>query len=282
MRISVLGMGNMGRAVAGRLLDHDHRVTVWNRSPGKAGGLTARGALEVATPAEALAGTDAAVLLVRDDDAVREVLGGLDGGGTGTLVCNCTTVSPGLTAELAARLPSFVAAPILGAPQAVEAGHATYVVAGPLAATERLEAMWPALTDTVIRVGEAPERAAVVKVVSNHLLLTGLVALSEAVGVAQAAGIDDELLSGLLSSSPLVAPGLRNRLELLLGGDHDGWFAMPLGAKDLGLFVELGRAHGVDPELAGRARDRFLEAVGAGWEEADVAGVVELLRGPTA
>lgn len=280
MRISVLGMGNMGQAIAGRLLDHGHQVTVWNRSPGKAPDLLSRGAREATSPAEAAGAADVAVVLVRDDDAVRQVVDALDG--TGAVLCNCTTVSPALTAELAGKLPAFVAAPILGAPQAVAGGHAAYVVAGPPAATERLEPMWPALTDTVVRVGEAPEGAAVVKVVSNHLLLTGLLALTEAVGVAQAAGLDDQFVASLLSQSPLVAPGLHNRLQDVVDGDHDGWFAMPLGAKDLDLFVQLGATHGVDPQLAARARDRYLEAAGAGWEHADVAGVVELLRRPTA
>ncbi|WP_440065711.1 NAD(P)-dependent oxidoreductase [Streptosporangium sp. OZ121] len=73
--MTVIGLGAMGRALAGAFLDNGHPTTVWNRTAGKAGELTERGATEAATAAEAVAASPVVVVCVLDYDAVREVLG---------------------------------------------------------------------------------------------------------------------------------------------------------------------------------------------------------------
>ncbi len=73
--VTVIGLGAMGRALAGAFLDTGHPTTVWNRTAGKGGELTERGATEAATVAEAVAASPIVVVCVLDYDAVREVLG---------------------------------------------------------------------------------------------------------------------------------------------------------------------------------------------------------------
>src|ERR1035437_3524745 len=74
MDIAVLGMGHMGRALAGRLLDGSHEVQIWNRTPGRAPDLVERGATEAASPTEAADGAEVVVTSLTDDAAVLEVL----------------------------------------------------------------------------------------------------------------------------------------------------------------------------------------------------------------
>lgn len=286
MRVSVLGMGSMGHAVAERLLGGGHQVTVWNRSPGKAGDLVANGATEARTPDEAVAAGDAVLTSLSDDDAVRAILlpdGAARPAVGSRLVIDCTTVSPDTTRALASAYPDhFVAAPILGAPAAVASGQAVYALGGPAELIARLDPVLSTLSSMLVVCGEDPAAATTVKVINNSLLLSGLVALAEAVATAQAAGLDDAFLLDLLPVSPLVAPALRNRLEDIVHGDHDGWFAMPLGAKDLDLFVSLASAAGLDVAVARTARAQYRRAADTGLADADVAGVVELVRrGPT-
>ncbi|MEU4535327.1 NAD(P)-binding domain-containing protein [Streptosporangium sp. NPDC023825] len=73
--VTVIGLGAMGRALAGAFLDKGHPTTVWNRTAGKGGELTERGATEAATAAEAVAASPVVVVCVLDYHAVREVLG---------------------------------------------------------------------------------------------------------------------------------------------------------------------------------------------------------------
>src|SRR5258705_13738299 len=103
MDVAVLGMGRMGRALAGRLLDGGHRVTVWNRSPGKAGELVSAGAREAHSVADAVDDVEVVITMLANDDAVRAVvLGELRSSiDEQTVYVDSSTVSPKLSAELA-------------------------------------------------------------------------------------------------------------------------------------------------------------------------------------
>ena len=80
MRITILGMGNMGRAFAARAIETGHQTTVWNRTPGRVGDLVASGALEATTPALAVARADAVLVVLADDAAVLVARRGFDSG----------------------------------------------------------------------------------------------------------------------------------------------------------------------------------------------------------
>jgi hypothetical protein len=73
-------------------------------------------------------------------------------------------------------------------------------------------------------------------------------------------------------------PALRNRLDDIVSGDHDGWFSTTLGAKDVRLAENLALSHGVLLPLADAVKRRFEEAAAQGWADADI-GAVDLLRG---
>jgi 3-hydroxyisobutyrate dehydrogenase-like beta-hydroxyacid dehydrogenase len=275
-RVSVIGTGAMGSALAGRLLDSGYAVTVWNRSAEKARPLTDRGAVLAASPAEAAADVEAIFLSLRDDTAVNEVLEGI--GTTGTPIFNTSTVSPTTARNLSGRFDGFVSLPIVGAPAAVANGSAVYLASGPESVVDSATGLLAALTSSLVNLGQDTYTAVATKVVLNQLLLSGIAALSETVAVAQAAGLGDDFLIEFLSGSPLVAPALRNRLADIVSGGHEAWFTVPLGAKDLDLFLALGADNGVDPVLARAVRDRYVEAAQAGFAEADIAAIVELAR----
>src|ERR1700748_364290 len=135
MRLAVLGMGRMGRALAERLLAGGHVLTVWNRTPDRAGGLVAKGARPAATPAEAALTAEATFMSLTDDDAVRAVVCGPDGAAAGIgdgILVDASTVSPEPSAQVARAVSGrFLAAPVLGSPAAVASGEAIYVVGGP-------------------------------------------------------------------------------------------------------------------------------------------------------
>jgi 3-hydroxyisobutyrate dehydrogenase-like beta-hydroxyacid dehydrogenase len=287
MRLAVLGMGKMGHAVAERLLGGDHEVTVWNRTPHKADDLLAKGAREGATPAAAAADTEATLTSLTDDTAVRAVVTGQNGVAAGLgdgVLIDASTVSPETTADLAEAVGGrLLASPILGSPMAVVSGEARYLVAGPRELYDRLTPAYDVLAEASSRVyvGGDASVATTLKLLSNYLLMSGIATLAETVATAQAVGLSDELIRDYLSRLPLVAPALLNRLDDIVSGDHDGWFATTLGAKDVRLAEDLARSHGVELPLANAVKRRFEEAAADGWADADIGAVVELLRGGT-
>src|SRR5579871_2432306 len=98
MRVTILGMGNMGQAFATRALETGHQTTVWNRTPGRIGGLATGGAIEADTPAAATTGADAVLVVLADDAAVLDVCLGDDGVLASlephAVFANISTVSP--------------------------------------------------------------------------------------------------------------------------------------------------------------------------------------------
>ena len=284
MRLAVLGMGRMGHALAERLLAAGHAVTVWNRTPDKADDLVSNGARLAPSPAEAAQRAEATFTSLADDDAVRTVVTEPDGVAAGLgdgILIDASTVSPQTTAQLAGAVAGrLLASPILGAPDAVVAGEATYLIGGPRELYDRLRPAFETLAAEARRryVGEDPKLASTLKLLSNFLLMSGIAALAEAVATAQALGLADDLIRDYFGRLPLVAPALRNRLDDVVSGDHHGWFSTRLGAKDVRLAADLAASHGVRLPVAEAVQRRYEQAVAEGWADADIGAVVELLR----
>ncbi len=281
MTIAVLGMGRMGRAVAGRLLEGGHDVAIWNRSPRRAPELIERGAQEAPTVASATSGSDVVITSLANDDAVRGVALG-DGGirssiGADAVYVESSTISPTLCEELNRRFPRFVAMPILGSPVAVAGGQAIYLIGGDPDVAAAVDPLLPSLTDKVRRY-PAPPLASTAKLTVNVLLLDGLVALAESVTVGRSGGLSDDQLRELLGDSAMMAPGLKNRFEGVITGEQQPWWTTVLGAKDAGLAVDTVDALGGELPLTAAARDRYTEAASSGLTEADIAAVAHLYR----
>jgi len=281
MKIAVLGMGRMGQAVAQRLLDGGHELVIWNRTPGRASELVTAGARESETAEGAASSAVVVITSLANDDAVRAVAigpGGIRSSiGDGSVYMDASTVSPALSGELEAAFARFVAMPILGGPSAVRAGTATYLVGGDPATVQDIEPVLDTLSDNVRRFGAAP-LATAAKVTSNLLLLEGIVALAESFGVGRAGGLSDDQLRDLLAESPLVAPALRNRFEGVLTGEQDPWWSTALGAKDVGLALEVAQGGGHALPAARAVRDQYLEAAARRDAGQDVAQVTKLYR----
>ncbi len=280
MRVAVLGLGRMGHAVALRLQQGGHAVTVWNRTGGRADELVAAGAAEADSPAMAAATAAVVISCLANDDAVRELALGTDGVlaniGSG-VYADASTISPKLSTELADRAPHFVALPILGAPQAVAAGTATYLAGGDAEAVDRLRPLLESLGGTVKRY-DRPEKASTAKLAVNLLLLSGLATLAESLTVARAGGLSDEQLSELLRDSPMVAPGLLNRFDALVTGSGPTWWTTVLAAKDARLAIATALAGGHELRLAPAVRDVYEAAIEHGFDDRDIIAVADLYR----
>ena len=280
MEIAVLGMGLMGRALASRLLEGGHRVVVWNRSTGKAAEIVSEGAREAHDVADAVKDVDVAITMLANDNAGRAVaLGELQSSiADTTTYVDCSTVSAELTAELAEAFPgNFLALRVLGSPLAVRTGQAVYLAGGNARLVDHLAPVLSSLSETVRRYDSAP-LAIAAKLATNLLLLAEIVALAESFAVGRSGGLTDDQLRELLSTSPMVPAGLKNRFEGVLTGSPDGWFTTALGAKDAGLAIDIARAAEVELPAAETVRRLYEKAAASGLDQADIPAVAQLYR----
>ena len=273
----------MGQAFASRALDRGHQVTVWNRSPGRAGELVAAGATEAGRPAEAVAGAEVVLVSLADDAAVTDVCLGADGALAAlpedAILANVSTVAPETARRLAAAGPAgrVLDAPVMGAPAAIARGDGRFLLGGPAETVDRLEPLWDDLGAGYVRCGPAGS-GATMKLVSNLLLITGVTALAEGIATARGQGVTDDLLRTVFGNSGVVSPASRMRLDSLLDDDHPGWFTPALARKDVRLAIGLAEEAGV-PARIGPATEQLLTGVidtGDRWQ--DFAAVIEALR----
>ncbi|HEX3825453.1 MAG TPA: NAD(P)-dependent oxidoreductase [Mycobacteriales bacterium] len=282
MRVSILGMGRMGLAVAGRLVESNHDVAVWNRTPGKAEDVVAAGATESKDIAAAVGSADVVITTLATDDAVREVALGRAGIHQhlgDRLYIESSTISPALSGELAQRFTGFLAMPIAGSPDAVRTGNAAYLVGGPDEVAGRAKPVIDALSSIQHRYPSAP-LASVAKLTANSLLLAAIVGLAESIAAGRAGGLDDAQLTELLESSPMLGPGVKNRLDAMMSGDSESWWTIALGLKDVKLVLDL--VTGTDEQLPAMLaiRERYEAAIDRGLADDDIAAISRLYRHP--
>ncbi|OSC24676.1 oxidoreductase [Mycobacterium vulneris] len=281
MRIAVIGLGRMGRALAERLLEVGHQVSVWNRTAGRAGALQEQGATVMDSADDLGDDCDAVFLCLADDRSTLDVAtpqGEARASWAQTLVVNTGTVAPDVITALAhAYGERFVNAPILGAPQALRSGAAKFIVGGPAVARQALLPLWQAFAGA-LDVGENPQTAAVIKLLNNQMLLVQLAVIAETIRAGRAAGVDDATLAAILRESPMMPAGLRNRIDVFFDPNHAGWFSTVQGAKDVTLFLDLAKGSGAPLPVTEAARDAYRRVAQDGWETHDVTALVEYGR----
>lgn len=282
MKVTVLGLGTMGAALAGRLLDTGHEVTVWNRSPGKADVLTAQGAREATSLDDAVRDVEVVIMLVTNDAAVSSLA--LDSNVVGMLrgdavLVDMSTVSPDTSRGVGEATPGgrFVDAPILGGPEPFRAGKARLLLGGDRTIVSRLDPLWDDLSSGHYYTGPNGT-ATTLKLLSNHLLVGGTQLLMEAVVTAQAHGFDNDVLREVFGGTPAIAPGVKVRLEDVLGGDHEGWWTLLLANKDMSLVLKLAEVVNLRLPLAQTSEALIREAIDAGYGEKDLGAMTEVLR----
>jgi 3-hydroxyisobutyrate dehydrogenase-like beta-hydroxyacid dehydrogenase len=283
MHIAVLGLGRMGRAVSTRLLDKEYDVTVWNRTPGREGDLPAKGATVASSIKDAVQGADAAMTLLTADAAVKQVCLGHDGAiahmADEAILIDMSTVSPETSRELGEKTPGghFVDAPILGGPEATAQGGARLLLGGDENVVHRLDTLWNDLSAGYFYCG-LNGSATSMKLLSNLILVGGTMLLAEAVVTGQANGIGDDILRQVLGGSPAVAPGVKPRMEDIIGGDHEGWWTILLAEKDIALALQLATSQGLQLPVGSTVEDVLHRTDAAGYGEKDLAAVVETFR----
>lgn len=276
----MLGLGAMGCAMAARLLDAGHDLTVWNRTPGRDGELVSAGARRGETPADAVRDAEVVVTMLTDPPALEAVLFGPDGASsaipdTATLI-EMSTVGPTAIASAAERLSVPVLdAPVLGSVPSVETGKLVILAGGNRGVFDR-HAELLSILGTPIYLGPSGS-GAWLKLVNNAASTATLVALGELLALTDRAGLGiDSVLQGL-EAGPLASLIERWRPRLK-GEDQASYFRLALARKDLALVFDEAEREGVDLSVAETAAARCDEAIGAGLGDEDFGAIVPFLR----
>jgi 3-hydroxyisobutyrate dehydrogenase len=242
-------MGLLGSSFVRALRRRGEEVQVWNRSPEKAHALEADGAKAFADVGLAVRGAERVHVTLSDDAAVDEVLErarpALEKGVT---LVDHTTTSPAGTAKRAAlwaeRGVAFQHAPVFMGPKNALDGTGVMMASGDRARFDALEPALSRMTGKLVYVGEAPERAAGMKLLGNLFLLAMMNGVFDMLTLAKSLGIPASEASSLLEwFNPAGMLPARTKAVLTADFTQPSW-ELTMARKDARLMLEAATAGG--------------------------------------
>jgi 3-hydroxyisobutyrate dehydrogenase len=242
-RLGYIGLGIMGRGMAQNLIAAGHPLTVWNRTKSRADGIEAK---VVASPQEVGPESDIVFVCVSDTPDVEEVVFGdygvIHGMTEGDLLVDHSTISPVSTrqfAEQAAELGvHWVDAPVSGGSEGAERGTLAVMAGGAPEALERVRPFMEAYSTSIVHVGDEPGSGQMVKAVNQTLVVLNQLAASEALMLADAAGLDLRKTLAAVEGGAAGSWMLSNRGPQMIERDWRPGFTIDLQQKDLRLVLE--------------------------------------------
>jgi len=258
MQIGVAGLGAMGCAIAARLIEVGHQVTVWNRTPEKTKPLAAAGAKVASTPAEVAKVCEAVITILTDGAAIDAVYNGpsglLSGDAKGKLFIEMSTVPPKVELELAPKARSkgaaFVECPVGGSTAPARKGQLLGLMGAEPADAARAKPILDQLCRKVEHCG-AVGAGASMKLAINLPLMVAWQAYGEAFAIARDVGWAPQRLLDLFAESNGANNGLKMRKDMIVAMmEHRDpgptTFSIANAVKDLRTMVDAGAAKGAD------------------------------------
>jgi 3-hydroxyisobutyrate dehydrogenase-like beta-hydroxyacid dehydrogenase len=270
--------------MAKRLLDAGFPLVGYNRTAAKAQGLVEAGMRLAKSPRDVAERADVIFTMVTDSAALEAVTGGPDGIlaglGPGKTYVEMSTVSPDVTrrlgGEVAARGAAMLDAPVSGSPITLEAGQLAFMVGGDPAVLERVRPCLLAIGPTITHVGPLG-LAVTMKIAVNLGLAVQMLAFSEAVLLAEKAGLTRERAVEALMKSVVASPMVKYRGPFVLGMPAEALFDVDMMQKDLRLALDLAHRVGVTMPSTALTHEVLNMARGLGLGRYDFAVMFDAL-----
>jgi 3-hydroxyisobutyrate dehydrogenase-like beta-hydroxyacid dehydrogenase len=271
MKVGFVGLGRMGQAMAGRLLGGGHELVVYNRTREKCAELEKAGAVVAASIAEACRGREAVISMLTDDKALGDVVkdGILPGLAKGAIHVAMGTHSVAALRETeathAAAGQVFVAAPVLGRPEAAAQGQVGVVAAGPKDAVAKVAPLFQLIGRRTFDCGLKPEGAAAVKLANNMVLGCAVEAMGEGFALVRKYGVEPSAFYDVMTDGLFAAPAYKVYGGIIAKEAYaTAGFTTALGLKDTNLMLAAALAANVPLPSLNVYRDRLLTAMANG------------------
>jgi 3-hydroxyisobutyrate dehydrogenase len=286
--IAFIGLGNMGRGMAQRLLQAGHDLRVCNRTKSKAAELERAGARSYATPREACADADAIFAMTADDASSRAVWSGPDGVLAARLAprafaIECSTLSYDWAMQLAAQARAlnlrYLDAPVTGLAAAAAAGTLTLLVGADEADLDSARPLLSAICDRILHFGPVGSGTAY-KLIVNLIGAVQIASLAEGMALAERAGLDLNLVADAISTGQAASPQVVRNARRIVADDHDQnvVFTPVLRLKDISYALELARGLGMTAPFGRMAAEQVQHLIDLGYSQQNESKIIEVAR----
>jgi 3-hydroxyisobutyrate dehydrogenase-like beta-hydroxyacid dehydrogenase len=285
--IGFIGLGLMGKPMAGNVLKAGFPVVVWNRTKARADELVHEGARLGASPRDVAAQADVLITIVSDPPAVEQIMWGADGvlAGLrrGSTMIDSSTISPDLARRAAAACTEkgadYLDAPVTGGDWGAKKGELIFMIGGKAEVFERVKPVFEALGKRFFLLG--PNGAGqTVKLAMNLILALEVEALAEALALVGKAGIAGEKLVEVMQSSMARAGVLDVKAPSMLKNEFPASFPLRLMHKDIRLALELASKEGITLPAAAAAFGTYGAVKESSKDDPDYAAVARFWNKP--
>jgi putative dehydrogenase len=287
--IGLIGLGAMGRGMAGSLRRAGYAVHVFDVRPEAVQAFTAEGGVGCASPAELASHCDIVVSVVVNAAQTEEVLFGAQGAAKvmrpGALFVMCSTVDPNVSIAFEQRLHQqgihYLDAPISGGAAKAASGQMTMMSAGKPEAYAKAGKALETMAAQVYKLGDTAGNGSKVKIINQLLAGVHIAAAAEAMALGLREGVDPAALYEVITHSAGNSWMFENRMAHVLAADYTPLSAVDIFVKDLGLVLDTARATKFPLPLASTAHQMFMQASSAGFGREDDAAVIKTFPGIT-
>lgn len=289
MKLGFIGLGEMGRPMAGHLLRAGHQLMVWSRRPESATALLAEGAMSCATPAEMARRCEIVFTMLTAGEDVKAVALGPDGLIHGcqpgdahfSVLVDMSTIAPSMTCWLAEQLAergiAMLDGPVSGGVIGAQNATLAIMVGGSAETLAQVRPLFDLLGKTIVHIG-GQGAGQVAKACNLMVMVAAIQACAEAMQLAAASGVDlarvrQALLGGSAGSKVLEVFGGR-----MVARDFQAGVAARLHHKDFAILLGEAQRLGCPLPVAGQVGQQLNALMGHGWGQQDTAALLRVLE----
>ena len=285
MKIGIVGTGMLGEAVGLHLLDVGYEITVFNRSKKKTEKLENKGAIVVDSPKNVAENSELVIMVVKDADAVKDVVFGdcgiLAGRHEGMCIADMSTINPNSTREISKQVTEnnidYMEIPVMGGPNVAINGKLVIMASGKREVFERFKTIFESIADQSIYLGDTGT-AHSIKLAMNLQIAMLALSLSEGITLTKKAGFDPEIFLKVLNSTYFKTGMSEGKAYKMINDSVKPTFTLANLKKDLDTIKDAAESFDAELPMAKIARKIYADATDAGFGDIDYTGIISYIR----
>ena len=285
MKIGIVGTGMLGEAVGLHLLDVGYEIIVFNRSNEKTKNLKKNGATVVESPKEVAKDTDLVIIVVKDADAVNDVIFGdygiLAGNHEGMCIADMSTVNPNSTKEISEKViatgTDYLEIPVMGGPNVAIDGKLVLMASGEKEIFEKFKQVFDSIAEQSFYLGNTGT-AHSIKLAMNLQISMLALSLSEGITLTKKAGFDPEIFLKILNSTYFKTGMSEGKAYKMIKESYEPTFTLANLKKDLDTINDAAESCNAELPMAKLARKIYSDAKEAGFGDIDYTGIIAYIK----
>jgi len=285
IKIGIVGTGMLGEAVGLHLLDEEYEVNVYNRTKEKTNNLKEKGGNVMDSPRQVGENSDLVITVVKDADAVKEVIFGnagiISGKHDGMCIADMSTINPNETRKISKQVTDdgvdYMEIPVMGGPNVAIDGKLVLMASGKKEIFEKFKMVFESIAKQSFYLGDTGT-AHSIKLAMNLQIAMLALSLSEGITFTKKVGIDPEIFLKILNSTYFKTGMSEGKAHKMINESVEPTFTLANLKKDLDTINDAAESFDTELPMAKIARKVYADATDAGFGDIDYTCIISYIK----